>query len=179
MTPTHPATVDTRNGFLFFWDDMPSITSTPGSSCLSQWYPAVFTEHGITYNSAEHYMMAHKAALFHDDQAYHRIIQSDHPSEAASLGRMVKNFDEQVWKNERFRIVTTGSILKFRQNSELNCYLQQTAPKTIVLANPWDKIWGIGLDEYFSDASIPPNWKGLNLLGFALMNAREALGGGV
>ncbi len=177
MTPTHPATVDTRNGFLFFWDDMPSITSTPGSSCLSQWYPAVFTENGITYNSAEQYMMAHKALLFHDDQAYHRIIQSDHPSEAASLGRMVKNFDEQIWKNERFKIVTTGSILKFGQNSELNCYLQQTAPKTIVLANPWDKIWGIGLDEYSPDAGIPTNWKGLNLLGFALMNAREALGG--
>lgn len=89
---------------------------------------------------------------------------------------MVKNFDEQIWINERLRIVTQGSILKFGQNSELNRYLQQTAPKTIVLANPWDKIWGIGLDEYSPDAAIPSNWKGLNLLGFALMNAREALG---
>ena len=106
MIPTNPTTIDTSNGFLFFWDDMPSITSTPDNSCLSQWYPDAFTEHGVTYNSAEHYMMAQKAILFHDDQTYRRIIQSDHPSEAASLGRMVKNFDEQIWINERLRIVT-------------------------------------------------------------------------
>lgn len=176
MIPTHPATIDINNGFLFFWNDVPSVTSTQKDSYLSQWYPATFSESHITYNSAEHYMMAQKALLFNDEQMFCSIIQSDHPGQAASLGRRVKNFDEQTWINERFRIVTQASILKFGQNSELNAYLQQTSPKTIVLANPWDRIWGIGLDEYAPQAKNPANWKGLNLLGYALMKAREVLG---
>jgi len=73
MIPTNPTTIDTSNGFLFFWDDMPSITSTPDNSCLSQWYPDAFTEHGVTYNSAEHYMMAQKAILFHDAGLFNLI----------------------------------------------------------------------------------------------------------
>ncbi|WP_240657419.1 NADAR domain-containing protein [Pseudoalteromonas rubra] len=32
-----------------------------------------------------------------------------------------------------------------------------------------DKIWGIGLAEEHEFASVPQKWKGLNLLGYALM----------
>lgn len=42
-------------------------------------------------------------------------------------------------------------------------------------ASPRDRIWGIGLAEDDPQASSPRTWRGLNLLGFALMEARDQL----
>lgn len=38
-----------------------------------------------------------------------------------------------------------------------------------------DRIWGIGLAADDDRALDPARWRGLNLLGFALMEARERL----
>lgn len=35
-------------------------------------------------------------------------------------------------------------------------------------------VWGIGLDARHANATHPTRWKGLNLLGFALMDVRAA-----
>ncbi|SEQ87616.1 hypothetical protein SAMN05216481_11865 [Streptomyces radiopugnans] len=45
----------------------------------------------------------------------------------------------------------------------------------LVEASPLDRIWGIGLAADDERASDPARWRGLNLLGFALMAARERL----
>ena len=42
-------------------------------------------------------------------------------------------------------------------------------------ASPRDPIWGIGLAADHEHASNPLLWQGKNLLGFALMEARERL----
>lgn len=42
-------------------------------------------------------------------------------------------------------------------------------------ASPVDKIWGIGLAEDAENIENPLTWKGLNLLGFALMEVRTQL----
>ena len=42
-------------------------------------------------------------------------------------------------------------------------------------ASPVDRIWGIGLNADDPAAGDPGCWRGLNLLGFALMQVREAL----
>jgi len=44
-------------------------------------------------------------------------------------------------------------------------------------ASPLDLVWGIGLAAADERAQDPQRWRGLNLLGFALMEARERLGG--
>jgi hypothetical protein len=36
-------------------------------------------------------------------------------------------------------------------------------------------VWGIGLGPTHDDAVHPAQWRGLNLLGFALMDVRERL----
>jgi predicted NAD-dependent protein-ADP-ribosyltransferase YbiA (DUF1768 family) len=45
----------------------------------------------------------------------------------------------------------------------------------LVEASPMDRIWGIGLAKDADGAHDPLRWPGLDLLGFALMAAREQL----
>jgi ribA/ribD-fused uncharacterized protein len=47
--------------------------------------------------------------------------------------------------------------------------------RILVEASPSDRIWGIGLGASNPRANDPANWLGTNLLGFALMDVREAL----
>lgn len=42
-------------------------------------------------------------------------------------------------------------------------------------ASPYDRIWGLGIAPTNPDAYRPSVWRGLNLLGFALMDVRDRL----
>ena len=42
-------------------------------------------------------------------------------------------------------------------------------------ASPYDTVWGIGLGAKSSNITNPHSWKGLNLLGFALMQVRDCI----
>ncbi|WP_435822636.1 NADAR family protein [Microbispora bryophytorum] len=161
--------------YLYFWGHRPARDGGVGPGCLSQWWPAAFTEDGHTFASAEHYMMAHKAWLFGDAPTAERVLTAGHPNEAKKLGRAVRDFDEQVWAAHRFGVVVRGSIAKFGQNPELTRFLLATAGRVLVEASPLDRVWGIGLTAADERAASPSSWQGLNLLGFALMAARDAL----
>jgi predicted NAD-dependent protein-ADP-ribosyltransferase YbiA (DUF1768 family) len=45
----------------------------------------------------------------------------------------------------------------------------------LVEASPRDRVWGIGISAGHEHATDPARWRGLNLLGFALMEARAGL----
>ena len=98
-----------------------------------------------------------------------------HEGKAKKLGRQIKHFDEQIWLEQRFDIVVKGNYLKFSQNPELKQFLLNTSYRVIVEASPVDPIWGIGMAADHRDAANPKRWKGLNLLGFALMQVRDQL----
>ena len=161
--------------FLLFWGHQPSKDGSMTSSCFSQWWPSIFEDKGVIYKTAEQYMMAEKARLFGDLTIYQKIMDCKSPAAAKKLGRQVKNFKQDIWEKRRFEIVKRGNYLKFSQNSELKTYLLQTKMRILVEASPVDKIWGIGLAADHNDAQHPMKWRGLNLLGFALMEVRDQL----
>lgn len=162
--------------WLMFWGHRPLKDGAVDASCLSQWWPASFVVDATTYGSAEHWMMAGKARLFGDEQTRERILAARTPAEAKKLGRLVSDFDEQVWAAARFELVVQGSVAKFDQHPELLTYLLGTSNRVLVEASPMDRVWGIGLAATDEDATEPERWRGLNLLGFALMEARSRLG---
>ena len=163
-----------RTKWLFFWGH-----STPEGAvtkaCLSQWYPAPFTHEGAAYPTAEHWMMAAKARLFRDADAHARVLAAPHPGEAKRIGREVRGFDEAAWADERYRIVVEGNVLKFAAHAPLRDFLLATGRRVLVEASPVDRVWGISLAADDPRAQDPGLWRGPNLLGFALMEARERL----
>ncbi|XOV65860.1 MAG: NADAR family protein [Fluviicola sp.] len=161
--------------YLFFWGHTQKSANEIDASCLSQWYPAEFQEKGIIFRSAEHWMMYQKALLFNDSEIAQEIIQCDSPGEAKKLGRKVSSFDQKKWEAKRFEIVVKGNQLKFSQNPRLQEYLIKTKARVLVEASPVDPIWGIGRSRNAMNVENPKNWRGLNLLGFALMEARDEI----
>ncbi len=161
--------------YLFFWGHQVPEDGSVGPSCLSQWYVAHFEVEGISYNCAEQYMMAEKARLFGDREVEAEILASNSPRDMKALGRKVRNFDAPLWDSHRYQAVVEGNIQKFGQNEQLRDFLLATGDKIIVEASPRDCIWGIGLGKDNPAASDPARWRGQNLLGFALMDARESL----
>lgn len=166
-----------RQKYVFFWGHRPHPSGVLTTACFSQWWGAPFVVDGITYRTAEHWMMGQKAKLFHDNAAFEEIVKAGSPTSAKSLGRKVRGFNESVWKEHRNEIVVAGNAQKFLQHQDLKDFLLGTGSKVLVEASPHDKIWGIGLSADDKRASNPRLWKGLNLLGFALMEVRDTLSG--
>lgn len=160
--------------FVCFWGHRtrPGVVT---ASCFSQWYEAPFVVAGQRYPTAEHYMMAEKAALFGDAPTRAQVLTAPNPGAAKALGRQVRGFEESRWVAHRFDIVTRANQAKFGQNQALGRYLKQTGERILVEASPVDRIWGIGLAQDDERATDPNCWRGLNLLGFALMRVRDQL----
>lgn len=145
------------------------------TAVFSQFYPCRFEIDGQLYYWAEQWMMAEKARLFADAEAEREILAATTPMACKMLGRQVRDFDEAVWRKARFDIVVAGNRQKFGQDEALRDYLLASEGEILVEAAPSDRIWGIGLDRNAPEASDPVQWRGQNLLGFALMRARQDL----
>lgn len=154
----------TTENFVFFWNGI-----------FSQWYASRFTIAGITYNCCEQYMMAQKALLFKDMEAYEAIMNTTSPREQKALGRAVKNFDTNKWNEVCREFVYQGNLAKFTQNPILKKGLMATEDKEIVEASPYDTIWGIGMGVEHPDIEDKNKWLGTNWLGEAIMRVRETL----
>ena len=161
--------------FLFFWGHQPSKDGSTTKSCFSQWWEAPFEVDGITYQTAEHWMMAGKARLFNDEEALQVILAAETPAKAKEGGRLVRNFDPIFWDEHKFELVVEGNVRKFAAYPELKAFLLGTGDQVLVEASPRDTIWGIGMSGENPAARDPSRWRGKNLLGFALMEARDKI----
>lgn len=153
--------------FTFFWHG-------PFSQWhMSDFYGNDFQHRDIKYCCAEQYMMAKKAELFKDEDTLMKIYSSKNPKEIKDLGREIKNFNQDVWNKNKFGIVYEGNFLKFGQDFNIQQMLLDTGDTLLVEASPYDKVWGIGLDESNPDALDMNKWKGENLLGKILTAVRD------
>ena len=142
---------------------------------LSNRFPSYFEYAGLTYSSAEQFMMAQKAIVFGDYEMYNEILLEHDPEVIFDLGREIVPYDDAVWANLRQRMMRRGLRAKFQQNPALREQLFSTGDWVLVECSPQDRIWGVGLAADDPDVQDPKNWKGQNLLGKTLMQVREDL----
>ena len=129
---------------------------------LSNWYSSLFTLDGVSFSSMEQYMMYRKALCFGDEKIAAQILAENHVAQIKALGRDVSGYVESLWNGVR-QIAALEEALK----STGNALLAECAVK--------DRIWGIGLSMHDPDRFDMAKWRGQNLLGYALMMAREKL----
>jgi len=144
-------------------------------SPFSQWHPSQFEIDGITFNSAEQYMMVQKAILFKDEETAAKILSAQTPREQKALGRSVRNFQHDQWEAHCKQFVYEANYAKFTQNQPLLETLLATKGTTLVEASPTDRIWGVGLLEDDPRILNRRTWRGTNWLGEVLTNLREDL----
>ena len=142
---------------------------------FSNWYPSNFVVDGKTFNCGEQFMMYTKAMTFGDKEIAEEIMNTSNPRDQKKLGRQVRNYDDKVWEQVRFKKVKKGLMEKYKQDPFFNKYLKERKDKIIVEASPYDAIWGIGLSE--NDPNIlekKEKW-GQNLLGKCIMEIADEL----
>ena len=159
-------TASSDQKFTFFWQDQ---------SPFSNFHPSPFRVDNNQFSCNEQFMMYSKAKLFGDDEAAEKILAETKPKSMKALGRKVKNFDNDVWIQNRERIVKQGLREKFGQNAHLMDELMRTGDTELAEASPFDRIWGIGMAATNPAAQDKSQWKGLNLLGKLLTEVRDEL----
>ena len=156
---------------IFFWRE----TEEP-HGFLCQWFSSPFQdENGITYLTAEHYMMYHKAQCYSSTKIAAEVLAAKNPRKTKSLGRKVDMTSDQGkrWEQEKYAVVEKGNLLKFRQHETLKTALLETGERELVEASSHDRIWGVGFPAQFAEENRHA-W-GMNMLGRALMSVRVQL----
>ena len=155
---------------VYFWGEFPS-----------NWHPCRFTVDRdgkeLEFFNSEQYFMYEKAVVFGDEETAMKILfEGKDPKKAKTLGRQVKNYDDNVWKQVRYQIMVYANMHKYLQNKDLRELLlnPEFDGKKWVEASPLDGIWGIKCDEATAKDD-ESNWNGENLLGKALNEVRAIL----
>lgn len=152
--------------YYFFWGK---------ESYLSQFFKRNIIIDGITFSCCEQYMMYKKALLFGDYEIAMQILSKSSPKDMKALGRKVRGFNEEVWKQHREQIVYEGNFAKFTQHQDLKALLLSNKDCIFVEASPYDTVWGIGLRASDPKAKHKSTWRGSNLLGYIITYIRDEL----
>lgn len=133
---------------------------------LSNFYTCSIDTQFGKLSSSEQYYMLNKAHFFGDNDTIEKMLQENNPVQIKKLGRLVKNFDQNKWDKVKEQIMYTCLCDKFTQNKDLKEKLKNCGPHPyFVEASPYDRIWGIGIDEQKAKITHPSLWPGQNLLG--------------
>ena len=142
---------------------------------FSNWSPTPFTVDGVSFSTAEQYIMYRKCLTFGDTVTAEKLLSSDSPKEQKALGREAAGYIDSVWAGIRQTVAIRGLYAKFSQDAELKRLLLGTGDAVLVECTSNDRIWACGLDKDDDDRLSADRWKGQNILGFALMEVRNML----
>lgn len=147
------------------------------SSPLSGWVVSYFceSEEEPEFKNLEQYIQFQKALLFDDENIAAKILGTSSPWELRGIENSISNYDEAIWERLCYSVVAYGNYLKFDSDIRWREYLLDTGNDILVYADENDTLLGIGLSKDDPDVCNPEKWKGKNIFGFALMDARDKL----
>ena len=150
-----------------FTFELPAGLLPPGSDATK--FPGT-----VIVECSEKAIMLCKAAAFGDSESYRQIARAGSPAIAKRLGRKVSPFDDAKWQTLVCHVAREVVYQKFSKVPPLKTHLLDTGSQILAEATRNDRIWGIGLNAN-EDISVPARWRGTNVLGWALMQARDRL----
>ncbi len=128
----------------------------------------------LRFYTTEQAYMWQKANFFKDEETRKALENITlEPRAAKDLGRIVQNYNDNLWETVRYGFMSYVNYLKYTQNNDLRQQLLDTKDLILVECNPRDRIWGVGLDENDPRAENEATWDGRNLLGKVLMDVRR------
>ena len=130
---------------------------------LSNWYVSEFQVNQIRYTSVEQYMMHQKALLFGDTDTAKKIMATNQVNLIKAYGQEITPYNDNRWGNQRYQIVYTGVLEKFKQNEGLTRQLLETDDAILAECAVRDCIWGIGLSMKDVRRLNLSEWRGENL----------------
>ena len=126
---------------------------------------------------AEQAIMLSKAAVLGDYASFDKILAADNPRRAKALGRSVAPWDQARWDGAVCAIALAVVTQKFQSDPRLGAVLLRTGTCVLAEMTSRDCCWGTGVDIGGADEHRPERWPGTNILGWALMRARDGLRG--
>jgi ribA/ribD-fused uncharacterized protein len=151
-------------------DDIYFYNKSSEFGFMSNFYPIRFNQ----FNCSEQAFMFYKCLTFDstNKELLKAILDETEPNKIKSLGRGVRNYDDQVWNNKRYDVMVNVLIMKFGETKLMETLIK-TGNVMIYEASPTDAIWGIG----YAKNNLPTSKEvyGKNLLGKALMEVRNLL----
>ena len=82
-------------------------------SPFSNFHACEFRIDNISYCCSEQYIQGSKAQMFDDEVAQHRIMISTEPSKMKTIGKRIRNFNQNTWKNAIPRVAKTALFHNF------------------------------------------------------------------
>lgn len=133
---------------------------------------ANFKDGDIELISCAQYLLYQKALLFNREDLAITFLESKDMHVIKRAVLELEECDQSLWNTYKFSIAVQGNYLKFTANPLIRNTLLRTEAKIIVNASPDDSVWGIGASAESCTGYIH-DWKGDNLMGFAIMQARD------
>ena len=134
----------------------------------------------LRVNCSETAIMLMKAMLCRDFGGFVRIHEADQSGalDAAvvkRLGRGIANFVQQEWDEWVIFVAIQAVTQKFHRCVHLRHCLASTGTRIIAETVATDRNWATGSNPLEPGNDRPCSWRGLNILGLALMVARYTL----
>ena len=121
--------------------------------------------------------MSCKALVMGDKETFDKIQNSYDPNQDKKLGRQVKNFSDNKWYNVVLDVAREECYQKFTKVPGLKKVLLDTGDALLAETTKNDDNWAIGIAIKDPRCKQPLMWSdsGNNILGWALMHARETI----
>lgn len=166
--------------FRYFYFDERLLDDMHGNQTPAYFSPHFFTpisDYHADYANLDQYIVGQKMAIFEPkdgESIRDKIALLRTAEDVQRANEKIKNFNQAIWNIHEYSVLLNGNYQKFHQNEKLRDLLLATHHQILVYATD-DLHLGVGLHQGEQQILDPLQWRGKNLLGFALMEVRDEL----